>query len=371
MKKITLFLYSLIFISIINCSGSQKEDIIKIAVAGPMTGDNAEYGIGFRNASELMAEKYNASGGVLGRKIVIESFDDKNSAEEALSIAQKIVSDSRFVGVIGHFISGVCMVASPIYQSSKLINISPSASHPDFSKEGDYIFRNNTVIVAEAREGIRLALDVLKKTNIGILSIRTDWGTTAAEITKNVASEFGAKVVAHEEVIEGSDDYMPSISKLNNAGADIVIVVGMYNTLAPFARQYRALNPNIAIIGFSNAYSEQLIELGGDAVEGTLFPASFFHASDREDIKSFVQEYETKYKSIPSSLTAQAYDSVGILLEAIKSADSLNREDIKEQMYKISYDGVTGLTTFDEIGDAKKVYTIVKIENGQFVEMGQ
>lgn len=366
MKNFLLFVF--VLISIISCSDA-KEDIIKIAVAGPMTGDNAEYGIGFRNAAELMAEKYNSNGGVLGKKVIIESFDDKNSGEEAASIAQKIVSDSSFVGVIGHFASGVCMVASPVYQSSKLVNISPSASHPDFSKEGDYIFRNNTVIVVEAEEGVKLALEVLNKKNIGILSIRTDWGTSTAQITKDLVSKLGGRVVAHEEVIEGSDDYMPSISKLNNAGVDVVIVVGMYNTLAPFTRQYKALNPNIAIVGFSNAYSEQLIQLGGDAVEGIVFPAIFFHASDRDDIRDFVHEYESKYGNIPSSLTAQAYDSVGILLEAIKQAGSLDKEAIKDQMYNIAYNGVTGLTTFNEIGDAQKVFTRVKIENGQFVEI--
>lgn len=370
MKKICYFFITSILLFLVGCSGgTSNNDVIKIAVAGPMTGDNAEYGIGFRNAAELMAKKWNDNGGVLGKKIVIESYDDKNSGEEAASIAQKIVSDSGYAGVIGHFASGVCMVASPIYQSSELVNISPSASHPDFSKEGDYIFRNNTVIVVEAEAGVKLALDVLGKKKVGILSIRTDWGTSTAQITKDLVTKMGGQIVAHEEVIEGSDDYTPSISKLNNAGADVIIVVGMYNTLAPFARQYRAINPNIAIVGFSNAYSEQLLELGGEAVEGVVFPTIFFHASEREDIKNFVSEYEAAYGSVPSSLTAQAYDSVGILLEAIKTAGSLDRKAVRDAVANIEYNGITGNTKFDSIGDAQKTFTRVIIKDKQFVEI--
>ena len=107
---------------------------ITIAVAAPMTGDNSEYGIGFANAAKLMAEKWNADGGCLGREVKIVEYDDKNTSEEATTIAQKIVSDKdNIAGVIGHFASGVCMTAAPIYQENGVIEISPSSSHPDYS----------------------------------------------------------------------------------------------------------------------------------------------------------------------------------------------------------------------------------------------
>ena len=96
-----------------------------------MTGDNSEYGIGFSNAAKLMAGQWNAKGGVLGKQIEIVPYDDKNTSEEAATIAQKIVSDGDISGVIGHFSSGVCMTAAPIYDENGIVEISPSASHPD------------------------------------------------------------------------------------------------------------------------------------------------------------------------------------------------------------------------------------------------
>ena len=95
---------------------------ITIAVAAPMTGDNSEYGIGFANAAKLMAQKWNDNGGCLGREVQIVEYDDKNTSEEATTIAQKIVSDKdNIAGVIGHFASGVCMTAAPIYQENGVI----------------------------------------------------------------------------------------------------------------------------------------------------------------------------------------------------------------------------------------------------------
>ena len=359
------------------CGGAKSEksdtkaigDKIQIAVCGPMTGDNSEYGIGFYNAANLQAKEWNDKGGVLGKQIEIVQYDDKNTAEEATTIAQKIISDKKVVGVIGHFSSGVCMTAAPIYQENKVIEISPSASHPDYSGIGDYIFRNNTIISKEAAASIDIAVNDLGKKKVGIISIMTDWGTNTSSIIKELIEKTDAKVVAHEEVMEGSDDYTPAITKLNEAGADVVICCGMYNLVAPVAKQYKQINPDISIVGFSNAYSQQLIELGGQAVEGVCFPVIFFSESDDPNVKSYVEAYKAAYGNAPSALTSQAYDSVGILLTAIKDANTTDSEKVKDQLYKEKYQGVTGEIKFDEKGDVDKQFVKVTIKDGKFVKM--
>ena len=261
------------------------------------------------------------------------------------------------------------MTAAPIYQENKVIEISPSASHPDYSGIGDYIFRNNTVISKEAAASVDIAVNDLGKKKVGIISIMTDWGTNTSSIIKELVAKTDAEVVAHEEVMEGSDDYTPAITKLNEAGADVVICCGMYNLVAPVAKQYKQINPDISIVGFSNAYSQQLIELGGSAVEGVCFPVIFFSESDDPTIKSYVESYKTAYGNAPSALTSQAYDSVGILLTAIKDANTTDSEAVKNQLYKTAYQGVTGEIKFDENGDVDKQFVKVTIKDGKFVKM--
>lgn len=354
-------------------AASTAGDPVRIAVAAPMTGDNAEYGIGFYNAATLMAEKWNASGGVLGRQIEIVQYDDKNSSEEAASIAQKIVSEGNIAGVIGHFASGVCMVAAPVYQENQIIEISPSSSHPDYSSIGDYIFRNNTVIDVEASASLDIAINDLGKKKIGIIAIQTDWGqNTASVVEELIAGEYGesgATIVAREDVMEGSDDYSPAITKLDAAGADVVICCGMYSLVGPVSKQYKQINPDISIVAFSNAYSQQLIELGGEAVNGVRFPVIFFSGSEDPAIKKYVEAYTAQFGSEPSALTSQAYDSTGMLLEAIKAAGTTDSAAVKDELYKLNYPGVTGDTQFDEIGDVHKAFVKVEIQDGKFVEL--
>lgn len=351
-------------------AAEDSSDPIRIAVAAPMTGDNANYGIGFYNAATMMAEEWNENGGCLGREVEIVQYDDKNSPEEAASIAQKIASDGDIAGVIGHFASGVCMVAAPTYQENGIIEISPSSSHPDYSSIGDYIFRNNTVIQTEAAAALDIAVNDLGKTKIGIISIMTDWGTSTGTIVEELIEEMdGAELVAHEEVEESSDDYSPAITKLNDAGADVVICVGMYSLDGPVAKQYKAINPDIQIIGFSNAYDEQLLELGGDAVEGMCFPVLFYSGSDDPAIRSYVDGYTEKYGSAPSALTSQAYDSVGMLLTAIEEAGTTDSATVRDVLANLTYQGVTGETTFDEIGDVQKDFVKMTVKDGEFTPL--
>lgn len=342
---------------------------VRIAVAAPLTGPNAEYGIGFLNAARLQAELWNDAGGVLGgRTIEIVPFDDANSSEEAMSIAQRIASDGGFAGVIGHFSSGVAMTAAPVYNEHQIINISPSAGHPDFSGIGEYIFRNNTVVIVEAGAILDIAVSDLGATRIGVLSIMTDWGVSTSDVISNLIDGMpGVELVAHEEIMEGSPDFSPAITAFEAANVDAVISVSQYPTLGPLAIQYRAINPSVDILGFSNAYTRNLIYLGGDAVEGVRFPVSFFADSPDPLVQEFVDKYVAANGYSPSALTAQAFDAVGILLEAVEAAGTTEGAAVRPFMHQVTHAGVAGNVNFDAGGDVLRDFFRVVIRDGEFV----
>lgn len=371
-KRIVLVaLLSLLICGFAFANGSSEtQKPVKIAVVGPLTGDFAEYGMGFKNAAVLRAKQINEAGGVLGgRQIEIVDFDDKNSGEEAASIAERIAGNKDIVGVVGHFASGVSMAAAPTYEEVGVPEISPSASHPDYSGMGKYIFRNNSLIDVEANETLNIASKVFKAKRVAVLAVKTDWGVTTADILINTLAKDHPEleIVGYEEILDGLTDFSSTITKLRSYKPDTIIVCAMYNILGPFANQYKDIDSKINLIGFSNAYSEQLIKLAQEDGNGIALPAIFFHESPEAKVRSFVDNYKKDYNGkIPSSLTAQAYDSLGMFAQAIEEAGSADRKAIKEQLYKIKYDGVAGVTYFDEIGDAYKTFNWLMIEDGKF-----
>lgn len=345
---------------------------LKIAVAGPMTGDNAEYGIGFGNAADLVAKKWNDKGGITvgdtTYQVEVVKYDDKSESDEATTIAYNIVSDPDVVGVIGHFASGICMVAAPIYQEAKYVNISPTSSHADYSSIGDYIFRNNTVINVETMTGAKIAMEDLGGKNIGILSIDTEWGQSAGNAMEENIASLGGTVALRQEVSETAVDFATEIANFKSAGADVIMVAGMYGTLGPFIVAMQNSDYIVPVVGCSNGYTDQMLEYAAQAPDIQVYaPVAFFAGNTDPAVQEYVAAYTEAYGAAPSALTTQAYDSADILLEAVERAGSLDREAIKDAMFQTDYEGMSGHTTFDEIGDAQKEFTKVTIKDGAWV----
>ena len=207
-----------------------------------------------------------------------------------------------------------------------------------------------------------MAVKDLGAEKIGVLSIDTERGQTAGNAMEENISAMGGNCVLRQEVSTDAVDFATEISNFKAADAEVIMVAGMYGTLAPFAVACKNSNYDVKLVGCSNAYTENLISIAKDAAEGIYAPVSFFAGNPDERIQEYVKKYTDEYGSAPSALTTQAYDSVGILLEAIERADKLDREAIKEAIYETEYDGMSGYTTFDEIGDANKVFTKIMVK---------
>ncbi|MBA4374032.1 MAG: branched chain amino acid ABC transporter substrate-binding protein, partial [Thermodesulfovibrio sp.] len=136
MKRILVItvLLSIVCLLVIGC---QKKDsnVIKIGVAGPMTGDQSRFGMDFRNGVSLAVDDWNAKGGLLGKKIELIIEDDQHDPKQAVSVANKIVN-SGAAGIIGHFNSSCSIPASDIYNRAGIPMISPGSTNPQLTEKG-------------------------------------------------------------------------------------------------------------------------------------------------------------------------------------------------------------------------------------------
>jgi branched-chain amino acid transport system substrate-binding protein len=370
-KKIAIILSSILALTVgfTGCSSktAQSSKEIKIAVVGPMTGDSAQYGEAFKRATELMAKKVNDAGGVNGSKIKLQVVDDKNDAKEATNVAQMLVSDKDVVGVIGHFSSTASLAGAPIYQRSGLVELSPTSSHPDFTKQGTYMFRNVNTQAIEAPILADFAVNDLKKKNIAVIYINNDWGITTKDNFINKAKELGANITAVEAFIGGqTKDFTPTITKIKGTNPDLLFVAAMYSEAGMIAQQIKQLNYDIQLLGASSLNNEQLIKLAGPAVEGLYLTNNFFAADPAEHVQSFVKEYKEAYGVEPDQFAAVAYDSLGMMVEALKVSGP-DRTKLRDALAGIKdYNGVTGKTTFNENRDVEKNMIIMQIKDGKF-----
>ncbi|MFN2267693.1 MAG: branched-chain amino acid ABC transporter substrate-binding protein, partial [Desulfonatronovibrio sp.] len=70
-------------------------------------------------------------------------------------------------------------------------------------------------------------------------------------------------------------------------------------------------------------------------------------------------------------MSANAYDAAGILLQAIAEAGA-DREKIRDYLASMNspekgYQGITGLTYFNDTGDTPKPAFVKKVQDGEFI----
>ncbi len=352
-------------------ANESSEDTIYFAAVGPLTGTQADFGKHALWGAQVAVDEINAAGGILGKNVEIKSYDDENVAEKAAAAAELIVSDESIVAVAaGHYSSSIALVGAPIYQEGGIPAISNSASHPDYSAVGDYIFRNNLTEEDEFRFAFQMPVIAGAK-KVAIVSLMSDFGQLVTDDLVEMANEYGGQlgfeIVCESYFTDGTVDFAPNIAEVTSSGADTIIFSAEYNNLAAFAQQLRKTDNTTQIIGLMTTYNGELITLAGDAVEGMYLYSCFDPNSEDELIQNFVKEYVDANGMQPDFVAANAYDSVYMLKAAIEKADSFDREAIKDALYEVEFTGTQGTLRFKENGDVEKVAVAFRIEDGEFV----
>lgn len=341
---------------------------IHIALSAPLTGNFAEYGQNWQKAITLGVEWINAAGGVNGRPIVIVAEDSKSDPRDAAAIAQKFTTDNRIVAEMGDFSSTACMAAQPIYDRAGMVQLSPTASHPNFAPGSPWSFG---IVGTQAGEGpfmARYAVETLGKKRIAVLYINNDWGIATKDYFIKAARELGAQILGVESYFEADKDFTAVLTKLRGLKPELLYVPSFYNEMALISKQREKLGwTDVAMMGPGSLYSPKLLEIGGSSVNGLYTSAVFFPRDPRPEVQKFVKGFEDRYKASPNMFAALAYDAVNLLANTIRKVGT-DRKAIRDELAKTrNWPGVTGKITFTERRDVIKDYRHLIVKDGQFL----
>lgn len=341
---------------------------IVIGYQAPLSGDRSQYGEMFRNAAQIKLEEFNASGKLTGAKVAITFEDSKDDPKEARNIAHKFLDNSKIVGVIGDFSSTVSMAAGEIYAAEKMPQLSQTASHPDFTKLSPWQFRNITTQAFEGPYNADWIIAAGKKT-AAVIYIQNDWGISALDGFVSGFKAKGGKITATEAFNPGNRDFRSILTKVARQKPDVIYLAMFYEEGAAFAQQREQLGIKIPLYGTSSLYSPKLIELGRESVEGLHLATTFTPDNPDPAVQTFVKEYAARFKSEPGMFAAQAYDAVGIMLDAVaKAGPSVTRESLRDALAATTnYPGVTGATSFDPVTrEPAKALAKMMVKDGRF-----
>ena len=347
-------------------------NVIRIGVAGPHSGNLAAYGLPTLNAVRIIASKYNAVDGLLGKQIEVLNRDDLCYPEIAASVAYNLVEDGVDV-VVGHICSGATNSAIGIYRDAKVVSISPSATNPDLTQSGDYpnFFRTIASDDRQARLEVDFALDVLKLEKIAVLHDQGAYGKGLVEFAKAfLEKDPRAEVVLYEGITPGDVDYSAVIQKIKHSNAEAVIFGGYYTEASKIVSQMRKMGMDTIFISDDGVKDDNFIKLAGDFAEGV-------YTTGPKDVSkiplaiSAIKEHQDTYGADPGAFYLNAYAATLALLNAIDQAgDPKNYDAIVQSLRTDLVDTPLGEIRFDDHGDPIGVgFTVYQVQDGTFIEL--
>lgn len=347
--------------------GEATGEPVRVGLSTPITGNFAENGVGTQVAVEMAVEEINAAGGINGRPLEIVVQDSKSDPTQSAQIATMFTEDDTILAEIGDFSSGACIAAAPIYEEAGMVQLSPTASNPDYTLQGDYMF---SIFGKTTDEGRFIADYLLKKymeaKDVAIIYVNSDWGVEAYEILSGYLKENGVNEVAAETFFEGEKDFNAILTKVRQTNPDSVMLMMGYDSGAVAVKQLRQMDWDVKVAISGLAYSEQMITLTGEDGEGVLSEIGFVIDDTNPELVAFASEFKERAGFEPNMMMTCAYDATHMLAKAMQNCATLDRASIRDALYNL--EGFVGLTGSKQFNEDRTItqdnFKIVTIEDG-------
>jgi len=347
------------------------DNTLVIGGIGPVTGDNAEYGIAVRNGIQLAVDEINEAGGVNGMKLKLDFQDDVSEAEKAIN-AYNTIKDNGAKMLIGTVTSAPCISVSAEAAKDNMFLITPSGSAIDCITAGDNCFR---VCFTDPGQG-KIAADYIAEKKLGskigvIYDSSIDYSTGILAGFKEEAKAKGLEIVSEQAFISGDADFSVQIEKIKESGADLLFLPIYYQAASLILQQAEG---KLDIPVFGGDGLDGLIGQLADKValaQDVYVMTPYAPSSPEAKSKAFTNAYVKKFpnEKPPIQFAADGYDAVYIIKAALEKAGvndaSLSMSEIcdavKGAMTQIEFDGVTGKTKWTADGEPDKAPKVMQI----------
>jgi len=349
-------------------SGSAYAEI-KIATAGPMTGQYASFGAQMKAGAEQAVEDINAAGGVNGEMLSLEIGDDACDPKQAVAVANQMAGDG-VVFMAGHFCSGSSIPASAVYADEGIVQISPASTNPKFTDErpGPGVYR---VCGRDDQQGAvagKYLADHFGDKNIAIINDKTAYGKGLADETQAAMEAAGKQPTLLESYTAGEKDYTALVSKLKQAGIGVLYVGGYHTEAGLMKRQMVEQGMDTILVSGDALVTDEYWAITGDAGNGTLMT---FSPDPRKSPAAADVVEKFRAKGIePEGYVLYTYAAIQAWAQAVTAAGSTDFDAVTGALNDGTFDTVLGSLSFDDKGDVTLPgYVFYEWKDGKYDEM--
>jgi len=359
------------FASVFSLTGFAA-DTVKIGVITSLTGSQAAFGEAHKKGYAIALDEINAKGGVLGKKVELDFYDDQSKPDQAVQGVSKLVDQDSVPIILGSYSSeSTKAIIGPVTKSEIPLIIPTATADNVMDSHSAWVFR----ICAGANDYARTTVEFLKANGapktIAIVYENTNFGQANKSAMVAAAEKAGIKVVAVESYEAKSPDYKAVLQRVKASNAEVVYFCSYLLDATTLMRQSQEidLNPRYyTSAGTGFAAAEFPTDKGaGKNADYTFSVSQWLPEAQWAGSKEFDAEFFKRYGSHPAYHAIQAYEALKVAAQAITNAKSTDSTKIRDAIKNINLPTTPfGPVKFDANGQNQHVVLITQVQGGKY-----
>ncbi len=365
-------------------AGGASEDVYKIGFIGPLTGDNANYGIRCSNAAKLAISEINAAGGIDGKQLELIAEDSEGTVDKALASYEKLAYTDDVCAIIGPVFTSPALAVAQRCQEDGIVMISPSATHKDVTAQPatnadglNYVFRTVPSDALQSDVAAHYFYEILGYRNLASLYAMNDYSQGLALGMKDTFESLGGKVVAEETCMVGDKDFRTQLTQIRAANPEAIYIPNYTVEDAQILEQAAQLGITVPFLSSDGFSDPEIYNLAPDFTDGVIYvgPAQ---AEASTILSDFQVAYGEMYNGdAPDSFATNSYDATYIIAGAIDRAD-IAEAGVDDQRLAVrdevaatkDFQGANGTLNFAANGDLVASQGVYHVEGTTPVYVG-
>ncbi len=351
-------------------TASAQDKVLKIGSILALSGANASIGKESHDGAQYAARKINEAGGVeIGGetyRVEVVNVDDESKAERSVAGAERLIGEENVPVLLMPASSTSTLAVIPVAEKNKRVALSFVAAAPNVtSPESAYSFRTTLSAIMNVAPSIEYLIKERGAKKIAYIGRNDDWGRSAGQVIGETARSMGSEVVVEEYFDTGSTDFYGLLTKVRAAEPDAVVGAAFVEDGVSMIKQYRELQMTPTFLSVAVIWaSPTFINAAGADMEG-IYISTGPTTSTSPELDAFEAQYQsdTGTEALPFSITA--YDSLMLVVEAMKKAGTTDPETLATTLRNFEYDGLLQTYRFDDSGQSEVVINVNEFKDGK------
>jgi branched-chain amino acid transport system substrate-binding protein len=338
----------------------------------PLTGRFAAHGTALHRGIQLAVDEANASGRL---RITLVSRDDEGRPDRAVAAAEELTTRVRAAALVGGYVDTLVGPISEVAERQRVPYVATASLDERLTQRGYRYFFRISHLQAYVDSTVGAVLDLFKPRRVAILYSATPGASQLGRRQRARLEKAGVQIPVFEMFTSGIADFTPLLTRVRDAGTEVLIADAFFADHLVMVRQVRALEVNVkAFLGaFGMEFPEIIRQLGpsGEFLFGTTgWEPDFAEPGTQAASHAFVEQYRRRFRGEPPPLAMHGYVAARAILVAAERASArqdrqIGPEGIREELYRLDLPTPLERLQFDSGGEATHYRRlIVQIQQG-------